>query len=173
MSVQTTELTQKTQDLICVLERDIEHIERTASHLNKLRGLVIKRDEQGLSQLFEGIKKEVQEYSANERHRLLIREQLAGLLGCRTNELTLSVLVKRIGEPAKTAVAMSREKLKALVGHLQREYASTVALLTDCARINSMLLKIIFERSRRGPVCYDSTGVTSRESDAAFMSMRL
>jgi hypothetical protein len=173
MNEQMVELSHKAEDLLGVLERDIEHIERTALHLNELRGFVIKRDERSLSRLLEEIQTEAQEYSANEQRRCLIREEMAGLLGFKPEELTLSVLKAHIAGPAKTAIAESRQKLKTLVERLRREYVSTVALLSDCARINSLLLKIIFERSRAGLVCYDSTGLTARRDDAAFMSMRL
>jgi len=159
--------------MLDVLERDIVHIERTLVYLNGLRGLVIKRDEQNLGRLLEEIRTEAQEYSANEQRRRTAREQLAGLFGCKPEELTLSVLRTRIDEPAKTAIAERQERLRALTQQLQKEYISTAALLSDCARINSLLLKIVFERSRTGLVCYDAQGATARGADAAFMSMRL
>ncbi len=173
MNEQMVELSHKAEELLGVLERDIEHIERTSLHLNELRGFVIKRDEQGLGRLLEEIRTEAQEYSANERRRCLIREEMAGLLGFKPEKLTLSVLKTRVAGPAKAAIAESQQKLKALVEHLRREYVSTVALLSDCARINSLLLKIVFERGRTGLVCYDSAGLTTRQDNAAFMSMRL
>lgn len=173
MNEQMVELSHKAEELLGVLERDIEHVERTSLHLDELRGFVIKRDEQGLGRLLEEIRIEAQEYSVNERRRCLIREEMAGLLGFKPEELTLSVLKTRVAGPAKAAIAESQQKLKALVERLRREYVSTVALLSDCARINSLLSKIVFERGRTGLVCYDSTGLTARQGDAAFMSMRL
>jgi hypothetical protein len=173
MNEQTVELSHKAEDLLGVLERDIEHIERTTVHLNELRSLLIKRDEQCLGRLLEDIRIEAQEYSANEQRRCLIRQELAGLLGLKPKEMTLSVLKMRITGPAKAAITESQQKLKALVERLQRECVSTVALLSECARINSLLLKTVFERSRTGLVCYDSDGLTERQGDAAFMSMRL
>jgi hypothetical protein len=173
MNEQMVELSRRAEDLLGVLERDMEHVERTALHLNELRGFVIKRDEQSLGRLLEDIRTEAQEYSANEQRRCLIRGEMAGLLGFKPEKLTLSVLKTHITGPAKTAIAESQQKLKALVERLRREYVSTVALLSDCARINSLLLKIVFERSRTGLVCYDSAGLTRRQGDAAFMNMRL
>lgn len=173
MNEQTMVLSHEVKDVLDVLERDIVHIEQTLSYLNELRGLVIKRDEQRLGRLLEEIRTEAQEYSANEQRRQMTREQLAELFGCKTEELTLSVLRTRIDEPEKSAIAESQKKLRALTQRLQREYISTAALLSDCARINSRLLKIVFERSRAGAVCYDSQGAAARESDAAFMSIHL
>ena len=102
-----------------------------------------------------------------------MRDELAELLDCKQKELTLTVLSRRMAEPEQSAVAEKQQKLKTLLGSLQSQYVSTAALLSDCARINSHLLKTIFERSRPGLVCYDSSGQTSRHGDAAFMNMRL
>jgi len=173
MNGQTVDLSRKVEDLLGVLMRDIEHLERTLVCLNELRCFVIKRDEKGLARLLDDIRVESRGYQANEQRRNLIREELAVLLGCKTGELTLSVLTRRLGGAAKAAIAESQQRLKMLVGRLQKEYVSTVSLLSDCARINSALLKIMFNRGRSGLVCYDSAGLTERESGAAFMNMRL
>jgi hypothetical protein len=173
MNGQTIDLSCKIEDLLVVLRRDIEHLERTLGCLNELRCFVIKRDEKGLARLLEDVRAESQDYQANEQRRNLIRQELSVLLGCKTGELTLSVLTRRFGGAAKAALAESQQKLKMLVGRLQKEYVSTVSLLSDCARINSTLLKIMFNRGRSSLVCYDSAGMTERESGAAFMNMRL
>lgn len=167
------ELSSKVEELIGILQCDVEHLNRTLSYLNDLRSLVVKRDEKALGRLLEDIRIEGQEYAGNEQRRSEIRGQLGELLGCNTGKLTLTVLKTHLVGPAKTAIAEFQQKLKTLTGRLQGEYVATVALLSDCARINSLLLKAIFERGRAGLVCYDSTGQTPRQSDAAFMNMRL
>jgi hypothetical protein len=173
MNKQTIEITGSVEDLVNVLKRDISHIEYASSKLNELREFVIKRDEKGLSRLFEDIRAEAKNYQDNEQRRGLIRKELAELFGCKPKELTLSFLKNRVTGAARAAITESQERLKMLVSHLQVEYASTAALLSECARINSALLKIVFDRGRTGLVCYDSTGLTMRESDAAFMNMHL
>jgi hypothetical protein len=173
MSEQTIEFSLKVRDLLDALQRDIEHIERTISYLNEIRGLVIKRDEQGLGRLLDTIRTEAQEHSANEQNRRLIREDMAELLDCRPEKLTMSVLQRRADGLAKEAVAETQRKLKVMVARLQREYAATVSLICDCSRINSHLLKVIFERGSAGVACYDSSGQMKRRPDAAFMNMRL
>jgi hypothetical protein len=173
MNEQTMEIIGSVEDLVNVLKRDISHIEYASSKLNELRVFVIKRDEKALGQLLEDIRTEAKDYQANEQRRGLIRKELAEMFGCKPNELTLSFLKNRVTGAARAAISDNQEKLKMLVRHLQVEYASTVKLLSDCARINSALLRIVFDRNRTGLVCYDSAGVTTRESDAAFMNMHL
>jgi hypothetical protein len=173
MNEQAIEITGKVEELLSVLARDISHVEYAASKLNELRVFVIKRDEKGLSRLLEEIREEAKDYHVNEQRRSLIRTKLAELFGCKPQELTLSFIKNRVTGAAKTAITENQEKLKTLVRNLQVEYASTATLLSDCARINSALLKVVFDRSRTGLVCYDSAGLTTRESDAAFMNMHL
>lgn len=173
MSEQIMEISGSVEELLNVLIRDISHIEFASAKLNELRGFVIKRDEKGLGRLLEDIREEAKDYQANEQRRGLIRKELAELFGCKPNELTLSFLKNHIKGSARAAVAENQERLKTLVGHLRLEYASTAKLLSECARINSALLKIVFDRSRSGMVCYDSNGMTTRESGAAFMNMHL
>jgi hypothetical protein len=173
MSERIMEMTGSAGELSNVLERDISHIEFASAKLNELRGFVIKRDEKGLSRLLEGIREEAQEYRANEQRRGWIRKELAELFECKPNELTLSFLKNQTKGPVREALAENQERLKSLVKRLQTEYASTVKLLSECARINSALLKIVFDRNRSAMVCYDSTGMATTEPDAAFMNMHL
>jgi len=173
MNDRKIELSGKTEELLGVLQCDIEHLERTLLYLNDLRSFVVKRDEKGLGRLLEDIRTEAQEYSVNEQRRSRIRGEIGNLLECKPEKLTLTVLKTHLAGPAKSAIAECQERLKTLAGGLQKEYAATVALLSDCARINALLLKAIFDRGPARLVCYDSSGSTSRPSDAAFMNMRL
>jgi hypothetical protein len=173
MKEQTVDITGRIEELLDVLARDMTHIEYAVSKLNDLRGFVIKRDEKELTQLLGEIREETMDYQANEERRNIIRKELAGLFGCQPRELTLSVLKKHISGAAGVAIAESQAKLKTMVGRLRVEYISTAALLSECSRINSALLRIVFNRSRMGPACYGSNGLTTRESGAAFMNMHL
>jgi hypothetical protein len=174
MTVQMTELTQKTEDLLGILELDIERIERTIQNLNNLRGLVVKRDEKELGRLLETIQSESQVYSHNERQRNQLRKEMAGLIGCPHESMNLSVLKAHLSQAELIEQVGDRQlKLKNMVMLLKKEYVSTVALLSDCARINSALLKCIFGRGQGNLVCYNSEGEIARQNDAAFMSMRI
>jgi hypothetical protein len=173
MNEQTMQISDGVEYLINILKRDISHIEFASEKLNELRGFLIKRDEKGLNLLLEGIRAEAKDYQPNEQRRGLIRKQLAEVFGCTPKELTLSYLTSHLTGAAKTALAENQDKLKKLVKNLQVEYASTAALLSECARINSALLRIVFDRNRKSVGCYNSSGMQARESDVAFMNMHL
>ena len=173
MNKQAISITEKIERLLTVLEKEIGHLERTSQYLNDLRGLVIKRNEQGLGRLLEQIKAQTEQYRSIEQNRQLIREQLAEQLDCDQAKLTLSVLKNALDEPQKTAVGDKQIILRNLVRRLQGEYSLTVSLLSNCARINRTLLKAVFGRGQAETVLYDSSGAMARRPDAAFMNMRL
>jgi hypothetical protein len=174
MTGQTYELTQKTEDLLGILELDIERIERTIQNLNNLRGLVIKRDEKELGRLLATIQLESKIYSHNERQRNQLRKEMAEIIGCPQESMNLSVLKQHFSEPGLIEQVENRQlKLRNLVSVLKSEYISTVTLLSDCARINSALLKCVFGWGRGNLVSYNSAGEISRQNDAAFMNMKM
>ncbi|MHC4455543.1 MAG: hypothetical protein ACYS0I_00390, partial [Planctomycetota bacterium] len=79
-------------ELLVVLDRDIQHIEKNLSRLNELRSLVIKRDEAALRKLLETIKADSDSYASNESKRQSLRKELADAIGCDVHQMTLSVL---------------------------------------------------------------------------------
>jgi hypothetical protein len=174
MTSQIIELTQKAEDLLGILELDIERIERTIQNFNNLRGLVIKRDEKELGRLLETIQSESQVYSHNERQRNLLRKEISEIIGSPAESMNLSGLKQHLSEPELIEQLSDRQlKLRNMVMRLKSEYISTVALLSDCARINSALLKCVFGWGRGNLVSYNSAGEISRQNDAAFMNMRM
>jgi hypothetical protein len=99
---------------------------------------------------------------------------MAEIIGCPQESMNLSGLKQHLSQPELIEQLSDRQlKLRNLVTRLKKEYVTTVALLSDCARINSALLKCIFGRGRENLVCYNSDGEISRQNDAAFMSMRM
>ena len=85
---ETEEFKKLVDDLLSVLDEDIRLVETSLSHLDGLRGLVIKRDESSLRALLATIERDRKFYVANELKRQEIRQVLAGMLGCTPEEMT-------------------------------------------------------------------------------------
>jgi hypothetical protein len=160
-------------ELLGVLDADIEHLHRGLSWLDELRALVVKRDEAGLCRLLETIRLESDGCAANEQKRQSIRKELAGILGCEQRQLTLSLLENFAPEERKADIVERKENLRTLAGQLKKEHRRTAMLLSDCARINGLLLKSILECGRCGAALYDASGAKTRQGDAGFVNMRL
>jgi flagellar biosynthesis/type III secretory pathway chaperone len=141
--------------------------------LNKLRSLVIKRDDVGLGRLLEIIKTESNNYKKNESERHKIRKELANALGWDAKKMTLSALEANLPKEKKAQITTIKKKLMSLITELKKEYLSTTLLLSECTRFNNKLLKSIFDFGKNEMVYYNSNGATKRQTDTAFVNLQL
>ena len=140
----------KVDELLAVLDKDIEHIQRSLSRLNELRRLVIKRDDTALGKLLESIQAESDSYRSHELKRQSARKELAIAFGCSLKQMTLS----------------------RLEGVLSGEHLGTALLLSECARFNNVLLKTILDLGKTETVHYNCNGATSRQTETAFVNLQ-
>ena len=179
-------VTDKVDELLDVLDKDICNIQQSLSWLNELRSLVIKRDEAVLSRLLQKIQAKADGYAANDLKRKSIRKDLADALDCGAEQITLSKLVPKcfgiLPEEKKALLNDRRIKLKVLIEQLKKEHLSTVLLLSECVRFNSLLLRAIFDpRSTAGTemFMYSPSGAAKQprsrctSGGSAFVSLQL
>lgn len=162
----------KIDELLAVLDEDIEHIQDSLSRLNELRSLLIKPSNGSLDRLLENIRADSDSYAANESKRQSIRRELAAELGCDAEQMNLSRLEAHLTGQKKDQVTRKKTKLRSLTEELKKEYLSTMMLLSDCARFNSLLLKTIFDFGKTGTVYYGSNGSAERRDDTAFVNLK-
>ena len=173
MNAATTELQGKIDELLLVLQKDLEHIEQSVKELDELRELVIKRNDSGLSKLLEQIRSRSQEYGANQKLREELKRQIAEILDWPVGEVRLGKLLQEVPDEQKINVRQMRERLGDMISKLKREHTSTVMLLSDLSRFNSLLLNTILETGQVCGVTYDARGGTSRSGEVAFMNLQL
>ena len=167
------EIEEKVDELLTCLDKDSQYIEESLSQLNKLRSLVIKRDDSGLGKQLEIIQAKSDSYRNHQSKRQSIQKELAKALGCETEEMTLSALEASLPKEKKTQVTERKSRLMALTQELKKEYSSTALLLSECARFNNLLLRSIFDLGQTGAVYYNSNGSTKRQTDMAFVNLQL
>jgi chromosome segregation ATPase len=173
MKIATTKLQEKVDGLLAVLQKDLEHIERSIGEFDELRALVIKRDDSGLSKLLEQIRSRSQEYAANQRMREELRQQIAEILDCPVGEVRLGRLQQEVSAEQQFPVRQMQKRLRSMISRLQVEHSCTVVLLYDLSRFNSMLLNTILDTGQVCGVTYDARGGASRSGDVAFMNLQL
>ena len=155
----------KIDDLLSCLDVDIEHIQTNLSRLNELRAFVIKRDDEQLMKLLNEIQMESDSYKEHEFKRQMIRRNLAGMLGCAINKVTLSSLANILSEEKRNIINTKKAQIKSLVESFKSEYASTIILVSECSRFNKMLIKSIFEPSKTSSVYYKPNGRVKEHRD--------
>ena len=167
-----SEIENKVDELLACLNTDVRHMQESLSHLNELRSLVIKRDDAAMGKLLESIRAKSDRYGDHESNRQSIRRELAGMIGCDFKQMTLSALASCLPESRRGQVVEMRTKLRELIKELKKEHSSTALLLSECARLNSLLLRTVFDLGRTGAVYYNSSGTTKRQVDTAFMNLQ-
>jgi hypothetical protein len=167
------EIKEKVDELLVCLDKDIEHIQKNLIDLDRLRTLVIKRDDAALGRLLEEIQSVSETYKEHESKRQSIRTELAKSFGCATGEITLSRLEFSVTEQKKSLIVQRKAKLRALIEKLRKEYLGTARLLSECARFNNMLLRSIFDLGNTGMVYYSANGTTKTQNESAFVNMKL
>ena len=172
MKTVTTEIENKVDELLVVLNIDAENIEKNLARLNNLRSFVIKRDNDALEKLLSTVRLESGGYLENESQRCLLRRQLAAAFGCIDKQITLTMLEGILSGDQRSRVSKMKTKIKTLAEELRKEYLSTSMLLSECARFNSLLLNSILEMANAGACTYGSDGFTERRTDTAFMDMQ-
>ena len=172
MKTAAIEIEDKVDELLFVLDRDIQHIQDNLSRLNDLRCLVVRRDDVSLRKLLENLQTESSSYKTNELKRRLLREELAVILGCSLDQMTLSRLEADLSGEKKAEVAQRKTRLRMLTREFKKEHLSTMSLLSDCARFNSLLVKRVFEFGQTGTITYSREGYAERQNDTAFMNLQ-
>ena len=173
MKSSSIEIEEKVDELLTCLDKDSQHIEESLSQLNKLRSLVIKRDDSGLGKQLEIIQAKSDSYRNHQSKRQSIRKELANALGCNTEQMTLSALEASLPKGKKAQVTRKKAKLMSLIKELKKEYLSTTLLLSECSRFNNLLLKSIFDLGKTGAVYYNSNGAAKQQTDMAFVNLQL
>lgn len=162
----------RVEELLACLDNDARYIQESLSQLNELRTLVIKRDDAALGTLLESIQAQSGHHRSLEQDRQSVRKNLADALGCDVRQMTLSALQENLPEAKKEQVNQMKAKLKSLLAELRKEYLSTVLLLSECSRLNNLLLRSIFNLGGTGEVYYNANGVTRRQTETAFVNLQ-
>ena len=173
MKTAVIEIEDRIDELLVCLDKDIEHIQKSLIDLDRLRSLVIKRDDAALSRLLEEIQSESETYKEQESKRQSIRTELAKFFGCAPGEMTLSRLELSVTDQKKSLITQRKATLRELIEKLRKEYFGTAKLLSECARFNNMLLRSIFDLGNPGMVYYNANGTTKKQNESAFVNMKL
>ncbi|MHC4424312.1 MAG: hypothetical protein ACYSWR_06560, partial [Planctomycetota bacterium] len=108
----------------------------------------------------------------NESKRQSLRKELADAIGCDVHQMTLSVLEDNLSKEKRDSVAERKTRLKSVIEQLKKELLSTTLLLSECARVNSLLLNGIFDFGKKDGVYYSSNGSKKRQTDTAFVNLQ-
>jgi hypothetical protein len=173
MKVTAIEIEERVDALLVCLNKDVQRLEEVLLQLDELRGLVIKRDDIALGKLLESIQRQAEAHRQHELNRQATRRQLATALGYDERQVTLSALETILPNATKDRILDVKAKIRSLMDRLRKEHLSTALLLSECARFNNLLLRGIFNLSKKECFSYGSNGTAKRQSDIALINLQL
>ncbi len=159
--------------MIGILDRDIEHLKDTINNLKIMYDMILSRDDRALGGLLESIKTESTDYRHNEMARQSIRNQIAMLVGCSLDKVTLSGLETVLDGQIKQDLSEKKDQLQKLAEKLKTQHLSTVFLLRDCAKFNRLLINNIFSYINGNTGTYNNRGNVTRSDHHSSMSMEV
>jgi flagellar biosynthesis/type III secretory pathway chaperone len=164
--------TERIASLGRLLDEEASLLDLRRSQLASLCGAIVDRDEDAVERLLEQIERAQELQAAADEKLDAIRRKLAECLDCPNEEVKLSALIAALSEPQRTALAEQRRRIIELAERLQLEHMRTVMLLTECSRINRMLLESLFPDSQ-GVTTYSEAGPEPWRPEAGLVDAEL
>jgi flagellar biosynthesis/type III secretory pathway chaperone len=151
-----------------LLDEEIALLDLRRSQLSSLCAAIIDRDEDAVERLLDQIERAQELQSATDQKLDSLRRELAARLACEGERMKLSALIASIDEPQRGQLAARRQRIIELAERLQLEHMRTVVLLTECARINRLLLEGLLPGSE-GVTTYRADGADAWQADAGLV----
>lgn len=169
----TNSLNKKTEQLLEILETDAAHIEQSLGYLDRLRSLVIKRDEKSLQDLLAKLQARSDDYARIEARRVEVMKEIAQLGGIDPERIRLGSLAEILDQTWSQKLLEKRSRLRELTARLMAEHRATGLLLAECARFNGQLLTSLIRAAKTDSVTYGRDGQTTEQNQAAFMNFKM
>jgi len=123
-----------------LLDEESALLDLRRSQLASLCGAIVDRDEDAVGRLLDQIDRAQQLQAATDEKLRAARAELARRFGRQADELRLSTLIGLLPAECRNGLTAQRKRIIELVDRLQMEHVRAVVLVSECARINRMLL---------------------------------
>lgn len=146
-----------TDELLAVLDAEVALLGKRCEQLDLLAEAVAQRDDATLETLLDEIEiaQKLQEQLDRKVHA--VRAALANHYGVPVEQMRLSRLVRWLSGHRKGAVDYRRQQVLLLAEDLKQKNFEAAVVLSECARLNRMLLQCLFPKDQ-GVTTYGSDG---------------
>jgi len=165
-------LREKAEALVLLLDRDIDFLTENLARMDTLRSMVVKRQDQDLSRLLDTIRIDSETYALHESERNLLRQEIAELMACDMQAMTLTSLAQLLGPPLSHLLGQRKQTLRELTDQLREEHLMTRWLLKDCARFNTVLFNALFHAGQNNAQTYTMKGRTEQHQGQSLMNLQ-
>jgi hypothetical protein len=140
------------------------------SQLGSLCAAIIERDESAVERILDQIEQAQQLQTIGDQKVAALRTELAGRLGVDAGALRLSGLIDLLPPRCQAGLRAKRTRVLELAERFGVQHMRTVMLLSECARINRMLLEGLFPRCQ-AVTTYGAGGRANWRAEAGLVDM--
>ena len=138
------------------------------SQLGSLCSAIIERDESAVERILEQIEQAQQLQAIGDQKVAALRDELAGKLGVKARTLRLSGLIEQLPPNCQAGMLAKRRRVLELAERFRVQHMRTVMLLSECARINRMLLEGLFPKCE-AVTTYSPGGCQTWQAEAGLV----
>ena len=174
MSLETANGQTMVAELLDLLDEEIVLLDLRRRQLEALSEAIAVRDNDRLEMLLEEVERTLEMQAGVDAKLRALRASLAeemagpGRVPLRDDEVRLSDLARMLGGERRQAIERRRTEIVRLAGELRTQHLRTAVLLTECGRINRLLLEAIFPQSR-SVTTYGEGGSSSWRPDTGLV----
>lgn len=157
-------------ELVKLLDEEIELLETRCAQLAKLSKAMSRRDDETMETLLDDIEK-TQELQIRTDSRLhAARHALAESFGWSLEQTRLAKLIEELPDQFASEVDYRRKRIVLLSDQLKRRHMETVVVVTECARVNRLLLESLFPQTQ-SVTTYGTQGKSSWQLDVGLVDV--
>jgi len=157
-------------ELTTVLDEEIGLLERRCDQLRDLAEATLQRDDDGLEALLDRVERALETQAATDLKLQALRNALADAFGWSIPQMRLARLIEELPGRLAAEISYRREQILLLSERLKDQHVRTALVVSECARINRLLLESFFPEGRR-VTTYSSTGASSWGLDTGLVDV--
>jgi hypothetical protein len=154
--------------MLGILDEEISLLALRRDQLEQLSRTILDRDDTAMERLLDEIEQAQQAQASADARLDAARAALAAELDVPAGELKLSGLVRRLPPHLALAVDYRRRQIIDLAQAVRRKNLEAAIILSECARINHLLMQSLFP-AERSVTTYRQGGSSTWRSGAALV----
>jgi flagellar biosynthesis/type III secretory pathway chaperone len=155
-------------EMVALLDEEIHLMEQRLAQMDATRQAIVRRDDNALDRLLLEAETIQNTQTATDLKLRAVRQTLAEAFGCRMGEMKLSWLLERLSDEQRPQIEYRRQQIVLLAEQLRQRHLETALLLSECARINRLVLESLFPEADNVQT-YGTQGQTSWQMEAGLV----
>ena len=159
-------------ELESVLDEEILLLEQKRRQLEDMGGAILDRDDDSLGRSLEEAEQTTQRQQAADLRLQALRNTFAEVLNLPAKQVRLSDIAETVDQAQRQTIEYRRQQIILLAEEVQKKHLETALLLSECARINQLMLESLFPQHQEAST-YRPDGRELSDTDASLLDTEL